>query len=180
MRSGPSTFLLFVLLLLLLSMGCPGGTSETGSRRGVAWPATRRAPVDLVFQDPLTGRELRLSDHRGKPVVLLFFTTWCRLCQLQAERLHQVHAAVGRDRVVLLGVALDVDQRLVAPFVEAAGFNFPVVLGDPALVRGSPIGPVTGVPRIVILDAAGRPVADFAQPVEGKPIYRSLRSLLRR
>jgi thiol-disulfide isomerase/thioredoxin len=177
MRPGQVTFL---LLFVPLTIGCPSGASEIASRGGVAWPAARRVPVDLTFQDPVTGRELRLSDHRGKPVVLLFFTTWCRLCQLQAERLHQVHAAVGRERVVLLGVALDLDQRLVAPFVEAAGFNFPVVLGDPALVRGSPIGPVPGVPRIVILDAAGRPVADFPRPVEGQPIYRALRALLRR
>jgi thiol-disulfide isomerase/thioredoxin len=166
------------LLCSLFLAGCQG--PGPGGAGAPTWPKASRAPIDLTFQDLETERAVRLSDLRGKPVVLFFFTTWCVPCQLQAERLHQVHAAVGRDRVRVLGVALDLDRRLVGPFVEAAGFNFPVVLGETSLVRSSPIGPVQGVPRLVILDAHGRPAADFPRPTEGRPLYQVLRALLRR
>jgi thiol-disulfide isomerase/thioredoxin len=166
-----------LLLVCLLLPACP---ATAPSVRPAVGPRLPRVPVALDFTEVATGRDVSTLSLRGKPAILFFFTTWCTLCQLQAERLHQVHAAAGKDRVAIWGIAIDLDRRLVPPFVEAAGFNFPVLYGDPGLVRGSPVGPVQGVPRIVILDAAGRPAADLPRPVDARTIFAVLKPLLGR
>ncbi len=135
-------------------------------------------PLDLSLQS-LNGKEIRLSQFRGRPLVLFFFTTWCVPCQVQLARIQPVRAALGNDKVAVLGISLDTERRLVAPFVEAAGINFPVAFGEPGWVRGGPLGAVRGVPRLLVLDAKGRPVADRHRPVDARPLLRILKPLVR-
>lgn len=135
------------------------------------------AAVDLTLES-LQGKTLSLSSFRGKPLVILFFTTWCVPCQVMGARLLPIRAALGDHRMSILGISLDTEHRLVPVFVEAAGFSFPVAYGDPAMVKWSALGAVKDVPRIVILDRQGRPVADFYGPAEARSIARALKPLL--
>ena len=43
---------------------------------------------------------------RGKPLVVLFFATWCVVCQIQVARLQPVRAALGNDKVAVLAISL--------------------------------------------------------------------------
>ena len=126
------------------------------------------------------GGEVRLSEFRGRPLVLFFFTTWCVVCQVQVARLQPVRAALGNERVAVLGVSLDLQRRLVPHFVRAAGFNFPVAYGRASMVRKSALGAIRGVPRTIILNAKGRPVADFKTPVSSKVLLDTLKPLVKR
>ena len=91
-----------------------------------------------------------------------------------------VRAALGNDRVAVVGVSLDLQRRLVPHFVRAAGFNFPVAYGHANMVRTSPLGPIHGVTRTVALDAKGRSVADFKKPVSSKVLLDTLKPLIKR
>lgn len=156
------------------AMACP---SRPGAVRS---PVVRRGkPVVMTF-DAVGGGQIRLADFRGKPLVLLFFTTWCVVCQVQVARLQPVRAALGNHLVAVLAVSLDLQRRLVPPFIRAAGFNFPVAYGHPSMVRRSPLGPIRGVPRTFIFDAKGRPVADFIKPVSSKVLLDTLKPLVKR
>ncbi len=139
----------------------------------------RQKPVDMELER-LGGGTVSLSSFRGKPLVVLFFATWCVVCQVQVARLQPVRAALGNEKVAVLGISLDLDRRLVAPFVRAAGFNFPVAFGESSMVRGSPLGAIRGVPRVIILDARGRPVADFVRPASSKVLMAVLKPLVAR
>lgn len=135
--------------------------------------------MEMVMEE-VGGGEVRLSDFRGKPLVLMFFTTWCVVCQVQVARLQPVRAALGNNRVAVLGVSLDLQRRLVPPFVRAAGFNFPVAYGKATMVRKSVLGAIRGVPRVIIFDAKGRLVADFKKPVSSKVLLDTLKPLIKR
>lgn len=172
-------------VLLTFLLGCmvaafvacpprPSGT-RTGPRTGLS----RSKPAEMVLEG-MGGGQVRLSDFRGKPLVVMFFTTWCVVCQVQVARLQPVRAALGNDRVAVLGVSLDLQRRLVPHFVRAAGFNFPVAYGRASMVRKSSLGPIRGVPRTIVLDAKGRPVADFKKPASSKALLDVLKPLVRR
>lgn len=133
--------------------------------------------MDVTFTS-LTGEPLRLSSFRGKPLVVLFFTTWCVPCQVQGARFQPVRAALGAHRVSFLVVSLDTDRRLVPTFLEAAGFTFTAAYGDSEMVRQSPLGPTRDVPRTLVLDREGRLVVDFQGPVEPKALLAVLKALL--
>jgi len=164
-------------LVVATVVACPARPS--GTVKGGGGRVSRSASVDMVFE-AVGGGQVRLSEFRGKPLVVIFFTTWCVVCQVQVARLQPVRAALGNDRVAVLGVSLDMQRRLVPHFVRAAGFNFPVAYGRTSMVRKSPFGAIRGVPRTLILDARGRLVADFKMPVSSKIFLDTLQPLITR
>jgi peroxiredoxin len=168
--------------LVVTVAACPSRSSGTPSPRNVSargGSIDRSKPAEMVLQ-AMGGGEVRLSEFRGRPLVLFFFTTWCVVCQVQVARLQPVRAALGNDRVAVLGVSLDLQRTLVPHFVRAAGFNFPVAFGRTSMVRKSSLGAIRGVPRTIILNAKGKLVADFKTPVSSKVLLDTLKPLVKR
>lgn len=60
---------------------------------------------DLLLRDA-DGREVRLGDYQGRPVMLHFFTTWCTQCEAMAPVLATTHKDLGED-LQIVGVSLD-------------------------------------------------------------------------
>ena len=111
---------------LLALAGCLGCRVEEG---GAGAPAP-----DWTLPD-LEGRNVSLSDLRGKPVVLDFWATWCTPCEFQIPILNEVYERY-RDRVEFVGVAVDVDGReVVAPFAKERAIAYRVLLGDEDLAQ---------------------------------------------
>jgi thiol-disulfide isomerase/thioredoxin len=63
------------------------------------------AVEDFTLQN-FQGKRVRLSDFRGKTVLINFWATWCTACLAEIPDLIELHKKLG-DRVVILGVALD-------------------------------------------------------------------------
>jgi thiol-disulfide isomerase/thioredoxin len=68
--------------------------------------APLRPPLtDFSLRD-LDGRPVRLSDFKGRPVLLNFWATWCTACLAEMPELIALRKELG-DRVAIIGVALD-------------------------------------------------------------------------
>lgn len=80
-----------------------------------------RAP-DFAFED-LEGNLVRLSDLRGKPVLLNFWATWCPPCRKEIPDLQKFHDEYG-DRIVLLGINWGEDVAEVQRFLERYGATY--------------------------------------------------------
>ena len=140
-------------------------------------PTLSRAP-DFKLKD-LGGRTVRLSDFRGKPVLLNFWATWCTACQQEIPDLIALQRNQGRQ-VVVLGISLDgvpdehgdragaegegepgggssasADTRArLKRVVEARGINYPV-LWDPTSSVGARFNGGE-LPTTVLIDSEGR------------------------
>lgn len=136
----------------------------------------RQPAPDFTLRD-LDGKRVRLSQYRGRVVVLNFWATWCTACLAELPDLIDLQRKLG-DRITVLGIALDgvpdedgdsegdetkshkTDTSLkgvrtkVERAVRARGINYAVLL-DP---RGSVGGQYNGgeLPTTVIIDAEGR------------------------
>lgn len=114
-----------------------------------------------------TGEQVRLSDFRGRTVLLEFFATWCPHCQAEIPHLMRLFSALPRDRFAFVSVNADSeDAASIYAFHRWFGIPWPTLL-DPGKRGGSfsqagSAGPVTesfGValyPTFYIIDANGR------------------------
>lgn len=80
-----------------------------------------RAP-DFAFED-LEGNVVRLSDLRGKPVLLNFWATWCPPCRKEIPELQKFHEQYG-EVIVLLGIDWGEDIEEVKGFLKRYGATY--------------------------------------------------------
>jgi thiol-disulfide isomerase/thioredoxin len=124
---------------------------------------------DFTVKD-LQGNEVRLSDFRGKLVVLNFWATWCEPCITewpQVAKLARRLEDEGDDGVVVLAVSIDQEQRKIGPFLELMTlFESPVkVLWDETTKLHEQLGSEK-IPDTFFVDEAGRVSAVFVNTRE--------------
>jgi thiol-disulfide isomerase/thioredoxin len=110
--------------------------------------------VTLVSVD---GGEVQLSDHRGEPLVINFWATWCAPCREEMPSLDRLQAEMG-DRLEVVTVATGRNSPAgIRRFFDEEGIENLPMLTDPdqELARGMA---VLGLPVTVILDPEGREI----------------------
>jgi peroxiredoxin len=140
--------------LALVWFGCAADEPTASSSAAEAAEQGRgRAAPDFTLPD-LQGKPIRLSDFRGKAVIIDFWATWCPPCVFQVPELNKL-AAAHREKgdVVVIGVSVDVDgPAVVAPWVEEHAVWYTIVCGDEELAAEFE---VFGFPTMVIVGPEG-------------------------
>src|SRR5664279_4161707 len=78
----------------------------------------------------LDGSKVKLSDYRGKAVLLNFWATWCPPCKVEMPWFEDLQKQYGKDGLVVLGVAMDDSEpAAIAKFASELGVNYQVLLG---------------------------------------------------
>ena len=76
------------------------------------------------------GRALRLSDYRGKVVLLNFWATWCPPCRAEMPDLIRLQREYGPRGLQVIGVTYPPERRArVRGFTRRLKVNYPVALG---------------------------------------------------
>jgi peroxiredoxin len=124
-----------------------------GPTRAYATPVQRRTMPDFTLNDA-SGHPVRLSDFRGKVVLLNFWTTSCRQCDGEIPWFEEFQQTYS-DGLVVLGVSLDRDGWASArPYAEAMKINYRVVVGGNEVARLA--GGLRSIPTTLIIDKSGR------------------------
>jgi len=113
----------------------------------------RRMAPDLVLDDA-SGHPVRLSEFRGKVVLLNFWATWCAPCRIEIPWFSEFQKSHQDTGFAALGVSLDEDGwDAVKPYIDEHQINYPVMVGndDVAQVYGA-----TSLPTTFIIDRSGR------------------------
>lgn len=78
----------------------------------------------------LDGSTLKAPDWQGVPVVVVFWATWCPYCKRHNAHVEALHRASAGKKLRVLGVSTETDQAMVAGYMQANQFHFPVALAD--------------------------------------------------
>lgn len=133
------------------------------------WP--RQRPVPALDALNLQSDPVRLSDFRGKLLVLNFWATWCPPCRAELPTLQALPEWFGEDKVAVLALNFQEAGRTVRRFLESSGLKLPVALdanGDITRAWG-----IRAFPTTVLIDRQGKP----RQIVQGEVDWASATAL---
>jgi cytochrome c biogenesis protein CcmG/thiol:disulfide interchange protein DsbE len=137
-------------MLLAMAAVALGGCRPTTSTK----PATAgRAAPDFAAKD-LDGNDIKLSDYKGKVLVINYFATWCPPCQAEIPDFIEAYSEKRDQGVEFLGVNVGESAEKVRQFVQERGINYPVIAGDEQM-EGK-FGPIRSIPVTVFIDRSGK------------------------
>jgi peroxiredoxin len=106
--------------------------------------------------ETLNGKPLRLSDMRGKTVIMNVWATWCPPCRAEIPDMVAFYKEVQKKNAVILGVNLTETESSVLNvkrFVQGMGMQFPILLDKKSKVAN--MYQVTIIPTSFIIDGNG-------------------------
>jgi cytochrome c-type biogenesis protein len=111
-------------------------------------------PAPEVELKDLTGAPLRLSDLRGRVVLLNFWATWCMPCREEIPDLNAMHKDLEAQGFKVVGASWDDSPSAIQSFQQEIKLDYPVLL-DGQSVSGN-FGGIQSFPTTFIIDRTGR------------------------
>jgi DsbE subfamily thiol:disulfide oxidoreductase len=149
--------ILVVVLVVAAMIYSAAHFSRRGGQTGLGGtaPSALRGKAAPEFElASLEGKTTKLSDFRGKAVLLNFWATWCGPCRIEMPWFADLQNKYGSQGFQVVAVALDENaDNAVGKFAKEVGANYPVLLGKDAV--GDAYG-VDAMPQTFYLDREGK------------------------
>ncbi len=176
MRNAIVLIVVIVVVFFMLVAGrhfrknaAPGATLTTGDVKGAVAPDFTLKTID--------GKDVKLSDLRGKAVLLNFWATWCGPCKIEIPWFMELEKQYASQGLVVIGVAMDDDAKDVVPkFAQEMKIDYPVLLGSEQVA--DQYGGVEGLPMTFYIGRDGKIVKRIAGLTSHHDIEESIKAAL--
>jgi cytochrome c biogenesis protein CcmG/thiol:disulfide interchange protein DsbE len=155
---------MMVIALQLLSAACTTAPKDK-------FP---RAAPGFALNDS-KGVAVRLSDYKGRVVLLNFWATWCHGCVLEIPWFVKFQEKYKDKGLSVIGVSMDQEWKPVKAFVEEKKVNYPIVIDNEGL--GQKYG-LNAMPMTLLIDRNGKIAASYTGVVDKGRCESELRALL--
>jgi peroxiredoxin len=132
-------------------------------------------PPDFSAKD-ISGRTVKLSDLKGKVVLLDFWATWCPPCRVEIPNLLEIFRKFKDKDFILVSVSLDRDLQAARQFVKDKGMNWVHIIDSEA---GQAIATLYQVEYIPATFVIGRKGKIEARQLRGEELKDKIAALLK-
>ena len=124
------------------------------------------------------GKTIKLSQFKGKIVIIDFWATWCPPCRKGIPDLIAIQKEYKKD-VVVIGISVDQEKTKadVPGFVKNYGINYPVVYFDDKVVQD--YGGISAIPTSFVVAQSGNIVDQHVGLVSKDVFVNKIKSLLK-
>ncbi len=123
---------------------------KTWNTSFTSW-AGKNAP-DFVVTD-INGNQHKLSDYKGKNVMVVFWATWCPACNMEIPHLIDLRKTYGEDKLAILAISNE-PTELLKQFAAEKGINYKLTTpGNSPLP--APFANVRAIPTTFFIDRNG-------------------------
>lgn len=170
-----SIFFVIVMGLLLGASCCKKPSGEQKPMEGAgaqsADTTSRTGNPDAISQAPDTGQAqatqskfkpapdftlvslkgdtIKLSDYKGKVVILDFWATWCPPCKEEIPHFKKLYSEKSEAGLMIIGIVVNDDVSSVKKFVSQNGVNYPIVMGTAQVEKA--YGGINAIPTTFII-----------------------------
>jgi peroxiredoxin len=164
-----NTYILSSVARIGLALIFVGAFAASGcsSRSSSSAPSEQSQALREVLQIKMpsaNGRQMSISDQRGKIVMLHFMSSWCRECSVEAPSLRNLHNNFKGSQFEIVGIAVDDEPFQTQSFVSRLQFPFPVLMDVTGDIKD--FFSIKQLPSTLFLDRQGTPIY-FKDPSTG-------------
>lgn len=128
--------------------------AETPKTWDIAFASSFGKDAPDFSVDDIEGKTHKLSDYRGRNVVVVFWATWCPACNLEIPHLIELRNMFAEDKLAILAIS-DEEPEHLKNFAESKDINYTVTsLGDSPLPE--PFANVASIPTTFFIDPEGK------------------------
>lgn len=151
-------FLMLAGLVVCLGLAAQGTPQEDPDLQYATEMLKPGADAPDFTLNDINGKPVKLSDFRGKTVVLVFWASWCPDCRAEVPLLKQMHAAANPEKVAFVSVSFDRKEEAFQNYVKENQLPG-VQLFDAAGKKESKIGEsfhVRWIPALYLIGQDGK------------------------
>jgi cytochrome c biogenesis protein CcmG/thiol:disulfide interchange protein DsbE len=163
----------------------PGNTVMKGDNPNGDNPKADLPEPELTLKD-LDGKDVSLSEYKGKVVLVNFWATWCEPCRVEIPWLIEMQQKYGPKGFVLLGIALDEEGKsVVAPFVSKERFDvngqklpmsYQILIGNDD--AADKFGGLFGYPTSILISRDGKQIKRVTGMISEDEMNKAIESQL--
>ena len=154
-------FVAVTVLVTILSLRLNDGSFEFSNQ--VAIESDIPAP-DFSFPG-LDGKMVRLSDYKGKVVLVNIWATWCPPCVDEMPSMEKLYHKFKEQNFEILAVSIDESGlKAVAPFMKKKRLTFPALIDSDGTIKSA--YRITAIPESFIIDKQGILVKKIVGPLD--------------
>jgi cytochrome c biogenesis protein CcmG/thiol:disulfide interchange protein DsbE len=158
-----------ILVLMFIAAGCKkkepepqqqdqadveaeGKTTQPSGDKAPPGPSAKSAP-SFTLQD-LNGKQVSLSDFKGKVVILDFWATWCPPCVKEIPHFIALYEQYKDQGFAIVGISVDREGiSVVKSFARKYQVNYPILMTDGQVDKA--YGGIPSIPTTFVIDSAG-------------------------
>ena len=138
---------IFLILFLLSGIGAPAMASTPGEVEVGSY--LREANMQ-----GLVGKSRKLSEFRGKPLIINVWASWCGPCREEMGSLNRLSRKYGGKKFQVIGISTDDDGKAAADYVKQSKISFETFIDSKVFLENM-LGANT-IPLTLLVDAKGR------------------------
>jgi len=120
-------------------------------------PLLNKQAPDFTLTDA-SGKSVKLSDYKGKYVLLDFWASWCAPCRKEMPFLKKAHEQFGQKNFTLLSLSVDEDQSKWRKALEDEKLSWPQLVDD-SVKQAQTLYSITYIPTNFLIDPQGKVIA---------------------
>lgn len=168
----------FRVMLVIGVLACLAGCSSSKSVKAasVKPDKERKTAPDFTLKDA-DGKTVRLSDYRGKVVLLDFWATWCGPCKIEIPWFMEFERKHKDQGFAVIGISMDEEGwAAVKPYVAEFGINYRILLGSDTTAQL--YGGIDALPTTFLIDREGKIAASHVGLTNKSDFEHGIQELL--
>lgn len=147
---------ILIVVAVVISLMLVFGIQKTRHNRPNSASSLQGKPAPDFSLASVDGKAtLKLSDYKGKAILLNFWATWCEPCKIEMPWFVELQKQYGPQGLQVLGVAMDdTDPKDISEFAHKMGVNYPIAVGKEAV--GDQYGGIPYLPSTFYIDRDGK------------------------